>query len=70
MSLTIYHGLTKPIKVTGKHQTKLLDFAYKYKGWHSYANDSITRRTVSSLVKKGYIEINEFNQFRFTFPKG
>ena len=36
-SLTIYYGKDKPIKVIGKNQVKMLEFAYKYKGWHSYS---------------------------------
>jgi hypothetical protein len=69
-SLTIYHGTSTPIKAIGKHQVKLLDFAYrlKHKGWHSYANDKTTIKAVEALVKKGYLIINEHNQFKFIYP--
>ena len=69
-SLTIYHGTSTPIKVKGKHQVKLLDFAYrfKHKGWHSYSTDKTTKNTVDALVKKGYLIINEHNQFKFIYP--
>ena len=66
-TLTIYCGLEKPIKAVGKHQVKLLGFAYKYKGWHSYSSDALTLKTVNRLINKGYIEVNEFNQFRFSY---
>ena len=68
-SLTIYHGSSKPIKVVGKNQVKMLDFAYKYKGWHSYSSDKPTLKALNGLLAKGYIEINQFEQFRFTYPK-
>jgi hypothetical protein len=67
-SFTIYHGTSTPIKARGKHQVKLLDFAYRYKGWHSYATDKTTIRAVDALVKKGYLIINEHNQFKFIYP--
>ena len=67
-SLTIYHGKEKPIYVRGKHQVNLLGFAYKYPGWHSFADDNLTKKVVLALQKKGYIEVNQFEQFRFTYP--
>lgn len=69
-TLTIFCGLPKPIKAVGKNQVKLLDFAYKYNGWHSYSLDKPTIRAVSALHKKGYLALNEFNQFKFTYPRG
>lgn len=68
-SMTIYYGSSKPIKVIGKNKVKMLDFAYKYKGWHSYASDKPTIQALNGLLAKGYIEVNQFNQFRFTYPK-
>ena len=67
-TFTIYHGASKPIKAVGKHQVKLLDFAYRYKGWHTYATDSVTMRAVKALQAKGCLDLNEFGQFRFTYP--
>jgi hypothetical protein len=67
-TLTIYHGTSQPIKAIGKHQVNLLGFAHKYKGWHSFAGDAITRKTVKTLEKKGYLEVNQFEQFRFVYP--
>lgn len=67
-SLTIYYGTTKPIKAIGKHQVKLLDFAYRYKGWHTFATDSNTMRAIQALNAKGCLELNQFGQFRFTYP--
>ena len=68
MKLTIYHGKPTPIIAVGKHQVLTLGFAYKYQGWHSFAQDRTTKRAVDALVKKGCIEVNQFDQFRFVFP--
>ena len=68
-TLTIYHGAAKPMKAIGKHQCTLLAFAEKYRGWHSFADDKATKNAVAALSAKGYIELNEFDQFRFTYPK-
>ena len=68
MKLTIYHGKAKPITAVGKHQVSTLGFAYKYRGWHSFTQDRTTKRAVEALVKKGCLEINQFNQFCFVFP--
>jgi hypothetical protein len=67
-TFTIYHGASKPIKAVGKHQVKLLDFAYRYKGWHTYGTDSVTMRAIKALHAKGCLDLNEFGQFRFTYP--
>lgn len=67
-SLTIYHGTSTPIKAIGKHQVKLLDFAYRYQCWHSYSTDKTTLRAVEALVKKGCLITNEFGQFKFIYP--
>jgi hypothetical protein len=44
-----------------------LAFYAKYEGWHSYdARDRATVSAIKSLVGKGYLEINQYNQARFT----
>ena len=68
-SLTIYHGTTKPIKAIGKHQAKLLDFAYRYPCWHTYATDRNTLRALKALQAKGCLLVNEYQQFKFVFPQ-
>ena len=45
-------------------QLRLLEFAIRYKGWHSYGTDTATVKTVKSLVKLGLLEINSYRQFR------
>ena len=36
-------------------------------GWHSYdSRDRATKAAINSLVKRGYLEVNGFNQARFT----
>ena len=67
-SLTIYCGLPRPIKAIGKHQCKLLEFVYKYRGWHSYASDRNTVRAVQALSKKGCLQVIA-DQCQFQFPK-
>jgi len=59
----------------GKHEAKALDFALRVlhskandfsRSWHSFAKDSTTKKSVSSLAKKGLVEVNKFGQFRPT----
>ena len=51
-------------KRLGPHQKNALEFARKYPGWHGYARDPLTTRVIASLVKRGLVESNEFQQFR------
>lgn len=68
-SLTIFHGKETPIKVRGKHVVRLVEFAMKYRGWHTYATDQTTRRAVASAVRLGCIELNDQgDSFRFVYP--
>ena len=48
----------------GKLQRKALEFAQKTSGWQSFSTDSVTKRVIKSLVDRGLLEVNEFNQFR------
>ena len=48
----------------GKNSLRLLRFALKYAGWHSYGFDRSTRDSVKTLQANGLIEVNEFRQFR------
>ena len=48
----------------GKLQNNMLKHARKYSGWHELAQDYITKRTAKSLVKGGFLEINQYNQFK------
>jgi hypothetical protein len=66
-SLTIFYGSSKTMKAVGKHQVKMLAFAEKYRGWHTFSNDRDTKRAAKALHEKGYIEIIG-DQFRFTYP--
>ena len=69
MKLTIYHGAKTPMKATGKHQCRLLEFAERFHGWHSYKTTCrATRRAIEALQRKGYIELNAFDQFRIAYP--
>lgn len=44
-----------------------LAFYAHYAGWHSYdKTDRATVSAINSLVKRGYLEVNEFGQARFT----
>lgn len=40
----------------GPEQQKLLDFARKCVGWHTYSKDRNTRRVVRRMAELGYIE--------------
>lgn len=61
---TIYAG-SKPIRRLGKHQFEMLSFFLEHYGWHSVATDPKTRRVVRSLVKRGLLIQNEFEQYHF-----
>lgn len=68
-SLTIFYGASKPIKAVGANQVKLLGFAYKYNGWHTFkTNERATVLAINKLKDKGYLEVIG-DQFRFTYPK-
>ena len=63
-TLTIYYGADKPLHAVGHHQCHLLQFAFDNPGWHSYHwKCPATRRAVSALEKRGYIEVKG-TQFR------
>jgi hypothetical protein len=64
MKMTIYCGKEKPLTAVGKNQCDMLDFAFKYPEWHSYANDKPTLNALKALVSKGCIVTNDFNQFK------
>jgi hypothetical protein len=67
MKLIIYHGKTTPIKAVGVNQCRLLAFAYKYPGWHTFKNDRATVNAVSRLAQKGYLMLS-IDQFKFIYP--
>lgn len=62
-TLSLYYGGPAPMIARGEHQCNLLKFAEKNKGWHTFANDRITKRAVTALEKKGYLEVVG-NQFK------
>jgi hypothetical protein len=65
MKFSVYTGRPSgPFVAIGKNQCRLLGFAEKYRGWHTYAKDRATLRAVQGLVKRGSL-IVEGNQFRF-----
>ncbi|MEK6885224.1 MAG: hypothetical protein AABY22_36670 [Nanoarchaeota archaeon] len=54
--------MTKP---TGKYQKSMYNFLKKYPGeWHSYSQDSLTKKTISSLRKKGLACTNKYHQMK------
>ncbi len=48
----------------GKNMKRLLLFAIKYKGWHTWGKDRATCDAVRRLEAQGYIETNDCRQFR------
>jgi hypothetical protein len=49
----------------GKLEKQAYDFIKSIPGqWHSFYPNSENKRVMNSLVKKGLIEINQFNQFK------
>ena len=62
--LTIYHGRATPLVAIGKHQARLLDFAYNHKGWHSIntkCRDSM--RAMRALYARGFLYV-QGDQFK------
>jgi len=41
-----------------------LKFFSQYPGWHSFAKDSRTTKTINYLVQRGLLETNQFSQAR------
>lgn len=64
MKIAIYHGKEKPLIAVGKNQVNMLEFAFKYPTWHTFSDNTTTRKAVAGLVKRGAIVVNEFNQFK------
>lgn len=49
----------------GKRQRELVKYAWRnYPKWESYAGDAKTKRLVESLVARGLLETNLYQQFR------
>ena len=54
--------MTKPI---GKYQKSMFEFVSKYPNeWHSYSQDSLTKKTVSSLKTKRIVCTNKHHQMK------
>lgn len=68
MKLTIWHGKETPMVAIGANQCRLLGFAEKYRGWHTFKQDRPTKAAINALKNKGYIEVLG-DQFRFTYPQ-
>lgn len=58
MKAIIYYGAEKPYVAVGEHQVRLLDFAFRYRKWHSYAKDRATMRAVSGLERRGALVVD------------
>lgn len=58
--MTIYCGQPAPIKVRGRIQERVVEFALKYPGWHSYSKrDQALIRALKKLADRGILEVNE-----------
>ena len=70
-TMTIWHGAQTPLKAVGKHQTRLLGFLEKHKGWHSMGTDKATTRAVEGLLRRGCIAYNpSTNQVCIVYSQG
>lgn len=56
-TFVIFYGAKEPLKAVGKHQARLLDFAFRYPGLHTYAPDRTTQRAVAGLERRGAIQV-------------
>jgi len=48
----------------GKNMIRLLRFAIQFPSWHTYGKDRATVDAVKRLERLGFVEINEYRQFR------
>lgn len=65
MKLTLHLGREKPLVAVGSNQCHLLEFAEKYRGWHSFKTDRATIAAVKGLERRGYLEVYwETHQFK------
>ena len=62
--LTIFNGTLKPFKAIGKHQVRMLSFAFKYPTWHYHNSSRDEKNALNALVKKGALIVNEYDQFK------
>ncbi len=46
-----------------KYEQHALDFAREYPGWHTYAQDLLTRGAINNLVRRGLVQVNQYQQF-------
>jgi hypothetical protein len=53
----------KHVGSTRKDRANACQFALKYPGWHSYANDKTTLAVIRDLETLGAIETNDYRQF-------
>ena len=65
---TIHHGTAKPMRAIGANQCRLLQFAEKFPGWHTFKQDRATVRAIKALQAKGYLEVAG-DQFRLVYPQ-
>ena len=57
-------------KLIGKYQKSMFTFLKKYPGeWHSYSQDSLTKKTLTSLKKKGLVCTNKYHQMKLKKDK-
>ena len=66
-TLTIWYGKPEPMRATGTNQCKMLEFAEKYHGWHTFKRDRAAVCAANALRAKGYLEIAG-DQFRINYP--
>ncbi len=48
----------------GKEAIRLLQYAFTYRGWHNYGHDPKMIRALKTLVRHGFIEMNNYRQYR------
>ena len=64
MKLTVYLGRKKPLVAVGKNQCRLLAFAEKHRGWHSFNQKCrTTRAAIAGLKRRKCIQVKG-DQFR------
>ena len=57
-TLTIWGGKARPLTARGANQVRLLSFAERNRGWHSFTRDRATIAAVKGLQRRGSVRLD------------
>jgi hypothetical protein len=66
----IYYGAALPIVANGAHEIALLEFAEKFRGWHSYPDKPARLSAMHRLAARDCLHLDEAGRvYRFKYPE-